>query len=156
MCSRQQEQLRPTKIEAIQHWPIPSDVTTLQQFLGLASYYWHYIQTWQTLPLRSIRSHRRPLYSYETKNVKIPSTLSKLPNTSLVLAFPSFSTDSDQFVLHGCQRYWFRAVLHVHVVLHIPYSLDQTPWILFISFINFVQLLFKSGVYFAQPIPSLT
>ena len=29
---------RPTTIEAIQYWPICSDVTTLQQFIGLASY----------------------------------------------------------------------------------------------------------------------
>ena len=29
----------PTKVESIKNWPIPNDVTTLRQFLGLASYY---------------------------------------------------------------------------------------------------------------------
>ena len=32
-------------------------------------------------------------------------------------------------------------------VYYVPYLLDQTPWLLFISSRNFVRLLFESGVY---------
>ena len=32
-------QLDPNKVHAVQVWPIPTDFTTLHQFLGLASYY---------------------------------------------------------------------------------------------------------------------
>ena len=44
----------------------------------------------------------------------------------------------------------------IHNVFCVPYLLDQMPWLVLISPINFVQLLFKSDVYFAQLIPSLT
>ena len=33
----------PDKIQAVQEWPVPSTTAGVQQFLGLASYYHHYI-----------------------------------------------------------------------------------------------------------------
>ncbi len=33
----------PKKVQAVQDWPTPTDATTPQQFLGLASYYRRYI-----------------------------------------------------------------------------------------------------------------
>jgi len=33
----------PNKVHAVQAWPTPTDVTTLHQFLGLASYYRRYV-----------------------------------------------------------------------------------------------------------------
>ena len=51
-------------------------------------------------------------------------------------------------------RYLWGAVVvcggaHAQVLEHIylPYSLDQTPWLLFISSPEFVRRLFESGVY---------
>ena len=34
----------PNKTQVIEHWPIPTNVTELRRFLGLASYYRHYIK----------------------------------------------------------------------------------------------------------------
>ena len=34
----------PSKIQAVQEWPVPSNITDVRQFLGLASYYRRYIQ----------------------------------------------------------------------------------------------------------------
>ena len=34
----------PTKVQAGQAWPVPTDVKGLRQFLGLSSYYRRYIQ----------------------------------------------------------------------------------------------------------------
>ena len=34
----------PSKIQAVQEWLVPSNITDAQQFLGLTSYYRHYMQ----------------------------------------------------------------------------------------------------------------
>ena len=33
----------PQKVQTVKDWPIPTSVTDVRQFLGLASYYWRYI-----------------------------------------------------------------------------------------------------------------
>ena len=51
----------PEKIKAIQDWPSPKDVTTLHQFLGLASYYRRYIQNFADIHVSA------PLNKFITK-----------------------------------------------------------------------------------------
>lgn len=37
-------QVDPSKVEAVQKWPKPSSVTKISSFLGLASYYCHFVK----------------------------------------------------------------------------------------------------------------
>ena len=56
----------PYKLNSVQEWPTPTSATTLQQFLGLASYYQRYIET-----LADIAA---PLYNLTKANVSFPLT----------------------------------------------------------------------------------
>jgi len=40
------------------------------------------------------------------------------------------------------------SVLTLNLYVCVPYSLNQMPWLLFISLCNFVWLLFESGIYY--------
>ena len=91
----------PHKIEAILDWPRPTSATTLRQFLGLASYYRRYIQNFADIaaPLHALTQKTTPfLWSHECENAftTLKSCLTQAP----VLAFPCFSTDSEQFTVH--------------------------------------------------------
>ena len=46
----------PTKVQAVQAWPAPTDVKGLRQFLGLSSYYRRYIQDFSKVaaPLHAV------------------------------------------------------------------------------------------------------
>ena len=52
----------PTKIKAVQRFPQPSDVRSLQSFLGLVSYYRRFIQNFPTVT--------SPLYALTQKDAK--------------------------------------------------------------------------------------
>ena len=51
----------PKKIKAVQDWPLPTDVTAIHQFLGLASYYRQYILSFAEIVI--------PLHNLTQKNV---------------------------------------------------------------------------------------
>ena len=52
----------PSKVEAVQDWPTPKDVSNVGNFLGLASYYRKFIAGFSETAL--------PLYSLLEKDVK--------------------------------------------------------------------------------------
>ena len=51
----------PGKIQSVQEWPLPTNVTALKQFLGLASYYRRYVENFTTMAA--------PLHTLTQKNV---------------------------------------------------------------------------------------
>ena len=51
----------PKKVSSVQDWPTPTDVTTLRQFIGLASYYRRYIKKFAEIA--------NPLHNLTQKNV---------------------------------------------------------------------------------------
>ena len=46
----------PNKVKAVADWPVPTNVTEVYQFLGLASYYRRYVQNFSTIaaPLHAL------------------------------------------------------------------------------------------------------
>ncbi|MCI85059.1 retrotransposon protein putative Ty3-gypsy subclass, partial [Trifolium medium] len=41
----------PAKVEAVQEWETPESVTEVRSFLGLAGYYWRFIEGFSKLAL---------------------------------------------------------------------------------------------------------
>ena len=39
----------PKKVEAIMAWPIPTKVKEIQLFLGLANFYWHFVDNFSKI-----------------------------------------------------------------------------------------------------------
>jgi hypothetical protein len=52
------------KIEAIKSWPIPTTLTQLQSFLGLAGFYRHFMRDFSTIaaPLNDLTKKGVPFY----------------------------------------------------------------------------------------------
>ena len=94
VVSRQGVSADPTKIEAVQRFPQPSDVRSLRSFLGLTSYYRRFIQNFSTVA--------SPLYALTRKDVEFLwepihqdafCHLKQLLINAPVLAFPDFTQD---------------------------------------------------------------
>ena len=52
----------PKKVSSVQDWPTPTDVITLRQFIGLASYYQRYINKFAEIanPLHNLTQKMFP------------------------------------------------------------------------------------------------
>ena len=82
----------PSKAGKIAHWPTPSTLSQLQQFLGLASYYRRFIRNFATIsrPLHRLTEKNTPFnWTTECDNAFI--YLKKLLTTAPILSFPDFS-----------------------------------------------------------------
>ena len=88
------------KVQAINEWPIPSNVTEIRHFLGLASYYRRYIHQFSYIAA--------PLHSLTQKNVKFvwtPAcqsafiTLKEKLMQAPILVYPRFDSDALPFEL---------------------------------------------------------
>ena len=87
----------PQKVEAVQNYPVPHDVASLRSFLGLASYYRHFIPRFSTIagPLFVLTQKNEDFVWGQDQEVSF-CQLKKLLVHAPVLAFPDFG---QQFIL---------------------------------------------------------
>ena len=90
----------PGKIICVQDWPIPTNATTLKQFLGLASYYRRYIEKFADIaaPLHNLTKKDVP-FSWSPECNKAFAELKNRLTQAPILAFPQFTADAAPFLL---------------------------------------------------------
>ena len=123
----------PNKVHAVQAWPTPTNVTTLRQFLGLASYYRRYVQKFADVaaPLHSLTQKG---ISFEWTSVhdihdKAFSFLKSKLTQSPILAYPDFAPSSPPFVLQtDASAVGLGAVLEQggHVIAYASWTLTKS------------------------------
>jgi hypothetical protein len=79
------------KIEAIKSWPIPSTLTQLQSFLGLAGFYQHFVRNFSTIaaPLNDLTKKGAPFYWGAAQELSFNTLIDKLTHAPL-LQLPDF------------------------------------------------------------------
>ena len=87
----------PGKIQSVQGWPLPTNVTALKQFLGLASYYRRYVENFTTIaaPLHTLTQKNVPFQWSQACDSTHKGKLIESP----VLSYPNFAADAAPFVL---------------------------------------------------------
>ncbi len=78
-------------VEKVQHFPVPTDVLTLRQFLGLASYYRRFIKNFAAVlsPLTAL-TKKGVLFDWTTRCQGAFDKRNNLLFTAQVLAYPQF------------------------------------------------------------------
>ena len=89
----------PAKTDKVKSFPVPSDVTTLRQFIGLASYYRRFVPGFAKIavPLHALTKKDVP-FKWTPQCDKAFCKLKDLLITAPVLAYPRFSSDKE-FIL---------------------------------------------------------
>ena len=89
----------PKKVQVVVDWPIPTSVTEVCQFLGLASYYRRYIQNFSNVaaPLYSL-IQANTTFSWNENCTNAFETLKQCLTEAPVLAYPSFHCNATEFV----------------------------------------------------------
>ena len=90
----------PKKVSSVQDWPTPTDVTTLRQFIGLASYYRRYIKKFADIayPLHKLTQKNAPFVWTEECAAAFTALKCKLIQAP-ILGYPQFTTSGSPFVL---------------------------------------------------------
>ena len=91
----------PQKVSVIRNWAVPTDTTTLKSFLGLASYYHHYIHKFAAIaaPLHQLTNKGTPFAwtsACQTSFEQLKYFLTHAP----ILKYPDFSTSAQSFQLY--------------------------------------------------------
>ena len=90
----------PKKIQVVQEWPVPTNVTQVRQFLGLTSYYRRYIHHFSDIaaPLNNLTKKGAPfIWSQECEDAF--TTLKQHLTHAPVLAYPQFDHQASEFSL---------------------------------------------------------
>ena len=89
-----------SKIQAVQDWPKPANVSSLRQFLGLASYYRRYISNFSTIaaPLTQL-THKGALFNWSVECESSFQLLKSALTHAPILAYPDLSKKANIFVL---------------------------------------------------------
>ena len=119
----------PQKIQSVLQWPQPSDVSTVRQFLGLASYYRRYIHCFSDIaaPLNALTQKGVP-FTWTENCTKAFTTLKERLVSAPVLAFPRFDHNSSEFALQtDASAVGLGAVLEQdgHVIAYASRALTQ-------------------------------
>jgi len=85
----------PAKIEAVKQWPVPSKVTDVRSFLGLASYYWRFIQDFAEIaaPLHRLTAKSMEKFKWTPECDEVFRVLKEKLVSAPVLAFPCFTEE---------------------------------------------------------------
>ena len=88
-------------VQAVQEWPVPTDATEVRRFLGLASYYRHYVHQFSyiTAPLHSL-TQKGVQFTWTSEYQSAFSTLNERLMQAPILAYPRF----DSFLLQTDAR----------------------------------------------------
>ena len=88
------------KIQAVQEWPTPTNVSSLKQFLGFASYYRHYIAQFSTIaaPLTHL-THKGVLFSWSVECESSFQLLKSVLTQAPILAYPDLNHKATPFIL---------------------------------------------------------
>jgi hypothetical protein len=81
----------PTKIEAITNWPIPTNVTELRSFLGLAGYYRRFVQNYGIICRPLFAALKKEGFTWSEEQTLAFTELKQKMTTTPVLAMPDFS-----------------------------------------------------------------
>ena len=113
----------PAKIQKVHNYPVPTDLTKLRQFLGLASYYRHFVPGFAKVA--------HPLYQLMKKGVAFEwdaacqtafNKLKELLTTAPVLCYPQFGPDA-QFILEtDASSLGLGAILAIYLDITAQYS----------------------------------
>ena len=81
----------PTKTEKVKLFPVPRDVTGVRQFIGLASYYRHFVANFECIasPLHAL-TKMNAKFEWTTECQTAFNTLKVLLVSAPVLAYPRF------------------------------------------------------------------
>ena len=90
----------PKKVSSVQDWPTPTDVTTLRQFIGLASYYRRYIKQFAEIatPLHNLTQKNVPFVWTEACAAAFTTLKCKLMQAP-ILVYPQFTLGASPFVV---------------------------------------------------------
>ena len=103
----------PAKIEKVVNWPVPTNKSEVQQFLGLVSYYRRFIRDCAHVakPLYQLTERSKP-FAWTVECGEAFSTLKKHLSTPPVLVFPDFARefilDTDQGIGAADPERWPR------------------------------------------------
>ena len=82
----------PSNTEKVANWPVPQNKREMQQFLGLASYYRHFVRDYATIakPLHRLTEKNAP-FKWTSVSQEAFKNLCQWLVSSPILAFPDCS-----------------------------------------------------------------
>ena len=91
----------PKKTQAIVEWPCPTNVATVQQFIGIASYYRRYIANFAQIaaPLHRL-TQKGVTFEWNQECENAFAGLKNRLSTAPILSFPQFDSKADVFLLY--------------------------------------------------------
>jgi hypothetical protein len=110
----------PSKVQAVQDFPVPANAKAVRSFLGLTSYYRRYIKNYGTIasPLYSLCSKSSKPFKWEAKHQTAFDALKHCLAHKITLSFPNYdypfiiATDASSVgvsgvlsqIIDGCER----------------------------------------------------
>nr|GEY56738.1 putative nucleotidyltransferase, ribonuclease H [Tanacetum cinerariifolium] len=101
-----------TKVEAITKWPRPKTVTEIRSFLGLAGYYWRFVEGFSHLALLLTKLMRKgEKFVWDEEREKSFEELKKRLVSAPILTLPSGSSELETTLLVK----WYEAIIAMFV-----------------------------------------
>ena len=120
----------PNKLQAVQEWPAPRNVTDVRQFLGLASYYRRYIPHFAHIagPLHAL-TQKNTTFDWTDDCQQAFTTLKAKLVQPPVLKYPQFHSSASQFLVYtDASDFGLSAVLEQdnHVIAYASRTLTKS------------------------------